>query len=514
MGGFEESFDVVVVGSGGGALVGAIAAADHGLRTLLVEKAEYFGGVTAYSGAGFQIPMSPVAERQGITEPIEEPLAHLAAVVEPEWSSTETRRTYLETGPKMVAWLEQFDPIDLVLLPFQDYYDTGHDLAVGRIVMPAPTNYEDVADVIETVRPPLLLDRTGTPRPKTGPLWPGNALIARLVKTAQGFDNLELRRNCPMTDLIVNDGAVVGVVVNQDGQERRIGAGGVIIAAGGFERNQQLRDRFHVRGRAAWSAAREGTSTGDWVEPALRAGAALGNMENMWKSPGVRLSDDLIMPGFIPSGGVMVNSRGERFMNEAQAYDRAGFGIADDMDSGADDQHWLIYDSRWQTPPIAMPLVSDYDSYVASGYWKKADTLPELVAQLGLPTDRTLATIEQYNQYCADGKDPDFHRGEELFDQFFARDHDAGPVRAMPPIDQGPFWAMPIYLGDLGTKGGMVTNDDAQVLTVDGEPIPGLYAAGNSMAAFTGPYYPSGGYPIGTCMVFAYRAAAHLANSQ
>jgi 3-oxosteroid 1-dehydrogenase len=207
-------------------------------------------------------------------------------------------------------------------------------------------------------------------------------------------------------------------------------------------------------------------------------------------------------------GGVFVNAQGERFANESLPYDRMGREMAKLSPSA-----WFVFDSKERGRPPAVRCVpgTRRDAFLASGDWVEAGTLAELASRIGVPAGALEETVARWNSFAETGVDADFGRGEDEFDRYFAFGNPPNPC--LVPVDQPPYVAARIVLGDLGTKGGLVTDADASVLREDGSPIPGLFAAGNTMASIAGAYYPAPGVPLGTAVVFAYRAAQAMAQS-
>jgi 3-oxosteroid 1-dehydrogenase len=209
------------------------------------------------------------------------------------------------------------------------------------------------------------------------------------------------------------------------------------------------------------------------------------------------------------TGGIFVNQHGKRFVNESRAYDRAGREIIAALRDGSTTlPYWMIYDHReGEVPPVKAANVSivETEKYLAAGLWHTADTLEELATKIGVPGPALTATVARFNAFAAAGVDEDFARGGEAFDRAFS-----GGASPLVPIDQPPFHAAAFGISDLGTKGGLRTDSAARVLDASGNPIPGLYAAGNTMAAPSGTAYPGGGNPIGTSMLFSHLAVRDM----
>jgi succinate dehydrogenase/fumarate reductase flavoprotein subunit len=297
------------------------------------------------------------------------------------------------------------------------------------------------------------------------------------------------------------------------------------MAAGGFERNQQMRDEFGVAGSSDWSCGAPG-GTGKAIRAGMEIGAATDLMSECWWMPG------LIQPngrtGFIAAvnGGIIVNAAGERFGNETGPYDRFGRKMRAGHETGVDHiPAWWIWDASLgpsvPSAAISMPVL-DFETYEQAGLWKQGATLAELAGKIGVSADGLERTVARFNGFCETGGDTDFHRGETPYDIYIATELAVvmgrnpptpvgSPNPCLIPITSGPFYAAKVVLGDLGSKGGLKTDASSRVLRRDGSVIPGLYAAGDTMAAASGEHYPAPGTPIGSCMVFSYLAAMDMA---
>ncbi len=506
---FDETVDVVVAGSGGG-ITGAYTAAREGLSVTLVEATDRFGGTTAYSGGGgMWFPCNPVLQRAGSDDTIDKALNYFHAVVG-DRTPRDLQETYVRRGATLIEYLEADDNFTFTVLPWPDYFGKAPDARADglRHIVAAPIRGDRLGQYAGTVRGPLDHDRLGTPAPDK--LFGGRALIGRFLAALSGYPDAALYRNTELTDLITDDGRVTGAVVRRDGHTVRIGARrGVLLAAGGFEHNDRLRETFGVPGDSADSMGCPG-NTGAALEAAVRAGAATDLMDQAWWSPGLTHPDGRSAFALWFTGGIFVNEAGQRFVNESAAYDRIGRQIIAEMESGSlRVPFWMVYDDReGEVPPVKATNVSmvDTEEYRSAGLWRTAATLAELAAVIGVPADALEQTVARYNQLVADGADTDFGRGDEAYDRAFS----AGEP-PLVPITTPPFHAAAFGLSDLGTKGGLRTDTRARVLDHTGAPIPGLYAAGNTMAAVSGTTYPGGGNPIGASMLFSHLAALDMA---
>lgn len=241
----------------------------------------------------------------------------------------------------------------------------------------------------------------------------------------------------------------------------------------------------------------------------IAAGADTDLMDQAWWSPGLTHPDGSSTFSLWFTGGIFVNSDGLRFVNESQAYDRLGREV---LTALADDSvglpYWMVYDdTEGVVPPVKSTSVSmvEPEKYVTAGLWHTAPTLRELAAKIGVPSQNLVDTVARFNEFVAAGADPDFGRGDEPYDRAFS-----GGAPPLYPIETPPFHAAAFGLSDLGTKGGLRTDATARVLDPSGQVIPGLYAAGNTMAAPSGTAYPGGGNPIGTSMVFSHLAVLDM----
>jgi succinate dehydrogenase/fumarate reductase flavoprotein subunit len=510
-----EEHDVLVAGSGGGGVAGAYTAAREGLDVLLVEATDKFGGTTAYSGGGgVWFPCNPVLVRAGTDDTIEDALTYYHAVVG-DRTPRELLETFVRGGAPLIEYLEQDPDIKFVPLPWPDYYGKAPKARLDgqRHIAAKPLKVAAAPEWRDAIRGPLDTDRLGAETPPDYYLG-GRALIARFLKAIGQYPTATLQRDTALVELVLSDGTerrVEGAIVESDGMRRAIRTRlGVLLAAGGFENNDALRRRYGVPGEARDTMGGPG-SRGQALEAGIAAGADTDLLDQAWWSPGMTHPDGRSAFALWFTGGIFVNQSGDRFVNESRAYDRAGREILAQLQAGSITlPYWMIYDDReGEVPPVKAANVSivGTEKYVAAGLWHSADTLQELAAKIGVPSDRLAATVARFNAFVATGVDEDFGRGDEAFDRAFS----AGES-PLVSIDKPPFHAAAFGLSDLGTKGGLRTDAAARVLDGSGNPIPGLYAAGNTMAAPSGTAYPGGGNPIGTSMLFSHLAVMDMRN--
>jgi 3-oxosteroid 1-dehydrogenase len=500
----DELCDVVVVGSGAGALTGAWVAASGGAQTVVVEATPLLGGTTSYSGAACWLPGTQVQRRAGVDDSTESARTYLRAVLGE--ASADRQDAFLAHAPELVARLEDDPWIEFEWRAFPDYFAAPGRRDLGRSIVPKDLPADAIGDVAALVRPPVTQDRAGQGHPE-GPLTAGRALIGRLLLALRETGRSRVDVSTAMTGLLVEDGQVVGVTVQGAHGPRRIRARrGVLLAAGGFERDDQRRRAARVPGRAAWSMAPDGSTTGVPIQAGVDAGAATGLLDQAWFCPGLAEPDGGAAFLLGLRGGLVVDGGGRRFANESLPYDQMGRAIAAAPDRAP--AH-LVFDSRTggALPAIAIPATAPAE-HVAAGTWVVADTLEELAVAIDVPADALVATVARFNAQAAAGVDEDFHRGEDPYDRFFATGD--GPNPCLVPVDRGPFTAARVVLSDLGTKGGLCTDTRGRVLREDGSVLPGLYAAGNTSASLAGAVYPGPGVPIGTAMVFASLAAQDM----
>lgn len=506
---WDAECDVLIVGSGGGALTGAYTAAREGLRVIAVEATDRIGGMTAYSGGGMWFPCNPVLRRAGDDDTIEDALAYFRAVVG-DRTPAALQEAFVRGGAPLVEYLERDRAFEFQVLPWPDYFGaTPHARPMGRHIVPVHLAAERLGAQRGLLRGPLATDRGGENPPEK--LTGGQALIGRFLLALGQLSNVEIRVSARCDELIRANGRVIGASITTPDGHRRIRAHrGILIAAGGFERNDIMRKKSGVPGIARDAMAPPG-NCGAALEAAIEVGADVDLMSEAWWAPGITHPDGSSTFSLWLTGGIFVNGEGRRFTNESTAYDRAARDVLREID---EDRirlpYWLIYDSRsGPVPPVmvtSIPL-ADQRHYVEQGLWLVADTLAELGEQIGVPTENLAETVKRFNEFVAAGVDEDYGRGSEPFDRSVP-----GSPNPLVPIDRPPFRAAAFGLSDLGTKGGLRTDECARVIDATGHVIPGLYAAGNSMAAVSGTTYPGGGNPVGASMVFSHLAALDMAS--
>ncbi|MEU6352741.1 FAD-binding protein [Streptomyces sp. NPDC047072] len=522
----EDTYDVIVVGSGGG-LVGAYVAASRGLRTLVVEKTGAVGGTVAYSGAGLWFPGSAPLRRAGLDDDVERARTYLRDVVADE-GRERLQDAYLRAGAQLIdeleqnAWFQSF-----VHAPVPDYFSSRPGATpTGRTVFPPPLEVSALGERFDLVRRSLPAERWGFDE---GPVVSGGrALIGRALAAFLETGNGMLRLNTALEGLVVEDGRVVGVDVVSDGEPVRLRAErGVLLAAGGFERDRELREE-HQQLTGEWSNGAP-ANTGDALRAGIAVGADTDLLDEAWFVPGLVRPDGLPVFHSGTRGGIWVNGEGERFVNETAPYDQVGHEIVRRHASTGVRHipcHWVFDQRQLDRDGIGFPPAEPpVEEWLASGALKKADTLEELARLIDVPFEALDRTVKEFNGYAPTGVDERFHRGEKPWDQMFQhivgfpadprQNFPGEPVAGFPnqllvPIDTPPYYAATIVPSDIGTKGGLRIDEHARVLRPDGRPIAGLYATGNTAAAMSGRVYPGAGTPIGSSLAFGYLAVLDI----
>ena len=549
MPGARETVDLLVIGSGAGGMTAAITAACEGMTALVAEKSECFGGSSACSGGGLWVPNHPLMAGAGIRDSLEDARAYLAATVGDRVPAAR-REAYLEKAPEMVAYMLDRSRLHLeVNREYPDYYpelpgamrggralDPGifRGAALGpllRDLRPRPYGFPmDLALTTGEVRELALFLRRArsllvAAKVLLRTLW-GRATGAHLLCMGQALvaplrlslDELgvPLWLGTRITRLALEDGRVAGVVAERDGREIAIRAArGVVLASGGFARNQAMRERYQrAPVRAEWTLACPGDD-GDAIRMGLEAGAAIDLMDEAWWGP------SSLPPGGSPHfhllersspGSILVDSAGRRFTNEAASYiDVVHAMYAHDRPESVSIPAWLVMDRRFRRRylfGVTLPGRPFPDEYLRSGYVRTARSIEALAGEIGADRDGLVSTVARFNEFARTGKDLDFGRGESAYDRYYG-DPTVSPNPCLGPIETPPFYAVAMIPGDLGTKGGLVTDEHARVLRDDGSPIAGLYAIGNASASVMGDTYPGPGSTLGPAMTFGYVAAMH-----
>jgi 3-oxosteroid 1-dehydrogenase len=543
-------FDLVVVGSGAAGLTAALTGALNGLRTVVLEKTEYFGGSTARSGGGVWLPGNAVLRKAGRTDTAEQARQYLAYVAG-DGVPESLRTALLEHGPAMLDLVLANTPLRFDWVPnYSDYYpEAPGGQAAGRSVEPSPLDARVLGAELANLRPPYLPAPAGITVTQANYRWmslgtshpraitttarvTGRMIVSKLRKRqllsmgqalAAGLRaglvkaGVPVWLSTPMTGLHIQDGRVTGVQITRDGQPAVVLATrGVLLATGGFEQNEEMRRQYQRAPIGTqWTVGSPG-NTGDGIVAGEAAGGVLELMDDAWWGPSIPLTGGPVFclaERSLP-GCIFVNGAGERFVNEAAPYVDAVHAMYDkDTEANPHIPCWMIADQRYRNRyvftgmPPRKPLPRRWYS---SGTVAKADSLAELAGQIGVSADGLAKTVDKFNEFARDGKDADFGRGDSAYDRYYG-DPNCKPNPNLAPLAQPPYYAIKIVPGDLGTKGGLRTDARARVLRADGSVIDGLYAAGNTSAMVMGRSYAGPGATIGPAMTFGYLAALDAA---
>ncbi len=545
-------FDFVVCGGGGAGMTAALAAARQGLSTVVIEKTDWFGGSTARSGGGVWIPGNSVLRRAGVKDTPEQASTYLAHVAG-DGVKLARQQALLAHGPAMLDLVRSACPVEFAWVPgYADYYpEAPGGLASGRSVEPRLLDGRVLGAELDRLNPAYLPAPAGvaitqyayrwlslgTRHPRA--VWAAARVAVRTAKTRllrrrtlslgqalaaglrAGLDSagVPVWLGTPLTGLVVEDGRVTGVQATRDGAPVTIMARrGVLVATGGFERNAAMRAEYQRQPIGVdWTVGSPG-NTGDGIVAGQEAGAALDLMDDAWWGPSIPLTGGpyfCLAERSLP-GCILVNAAGQRFVNEAAPYVDAVHAM---YDGHTDDKPhipaWLITDQRYRNNYVFAglpPRKSLPRRWFAAGVVFRGPTLADLAGQIGIPAEGLAETVERFNGFARKGRDEDFGRGDSAYDRYYG-DPRCRPNPNLAPLDEPPFYAVKIVPGDLGTKGGLRTDERARVLRQDGTPIPGLYAAGNASAAVMGHSYAGAGATIGPAMTFGYIAALDAAGT-
>ncbi len=563
-GGGEPSreYDVVIVGSGAGGLSTAIVAKKNGLDVVVVEKEPYFGGTTAFSGGVLWVPGNPLAKRAGVADSREAAETYMRHELGNFFDEAAVD-AFLDTGPEMVDFFERETEVKFVLSGYPDYHPNVEGGAqIGRSITAAPYNATRLGKEIARLRMPLetitfigmmfnssnedlkhFFKATSSVKSaayvarrlashlkdlaihhRGVQITSGNALVARLAKSA--FDlGIPILTDTVATSLDMDGGAVRGLVVKDAGGERLIRARlGVVLASGGFPHDAgKLAKAYpHVaRGGHHLSPTPAG-NTGDGIRLAEKVGARFEakfpNAAAWMPVSKVPLGGGRtgVFPHLVDRykpGIIAVNRHGRRFTNESNSYHDVGAAMIADNENEPDTVAWLICDHatiRKYGLGFAKPAPVPVQRYTRNGYLSTGATLKALAEAAGIDAKGLEETVRVYNIDAARGEDPQFGRGSTAFNRFLG-DADHKPNPNVAPIGAGPYYALKLMMGDLGTFDGLLTDVVGRVLGQDAEPIPGLYAVGNDRASVMGGNYPGAGITLGPIMTFGYITGRHLA---
>lgn len=531
------TYDVVVLGSGAAALAAAATAAGHGAgRVGLFEKADVVGGTSAMSGGMIWIPLNHHMEAAGEPDDRDAVLAYLESLSH-GMILPELAEAYVDTGPEMLRWFEDNTPVIFdIVESFPDYHPEhpGGSTTGGRSLECPLFDFNELGEwrdrVSQSRQMPthVLMNETSLGRGGTTTISTdlmaeraaanlrgcGQALVGRLLRACLDL-GVEIHTGHRAVRLETNAHAVTGVRFDSADGEVAVNASAVILATGGFEWNREMVRDF-IRGPLERTVAIE-TNTGDGLKMAMRAGASIGNMQEAWWVPIMDVPDEsgnmfswLVNRERVRPHSIMVNRAGRRFANEAANYNAFGAAFHELDPTSFTYKNlpaFLIMDRQY----MSKGGIYTYRGEGPTPDWlHSADTVSELAEQIGVDARGLVESVNRWNAQVADLDDPDFGRGRSINDTHWG---DGSRTRSatLGTLEEGPYYAVQVRPGALGTKGGPRTDGHARVLDLDGDVIPGLYAAGNVMASAMGMTYGGAGGTLGPGMVFGYAAGRHAA---
>jgi succinate dehydrogenase/fumarate reductase flavoprotein subunit len=558
----DDAFDIIVVGSGAAGLAAAVTAAASGARVVVLEKADLIGGTSAMSGGEIWIPRSRQALEAGIIDDAGAVVTYIREVAGIRYDSARSHR-FIESAPEALAFLERKGGLRYALMPGSPDYrsELPGACAGGRSLAAEPFDGRLLGSAFEAVRPPLenaliaggasVCTRLDLPRLVSAGRNPGNAVYAAKLVASAWRDRLagrsrgtrmtngnalvgrlllalqeagvDVRLRHEVTGLIVSGGRVEGVDLLVDGAQAALTArAAVILAAGGFSHSEVWKRSLfpHVRHGGAHVSLPPATNSGAALDigraigaagPAAMAHpAAWAPVSNVPRGHGRTAPwphfGDKGKPGVIA-----VDVCGRRFVNEADSYHDFVAALLDGQSGSRPPAAWLVADHRalrayglGAVRPFPWPI----GRHLRWGYLLRGRTVRELAGIAGLDGDGLEQTVAEFNRNARIGQDPQFGRGESLFNRR-SGDPDWQPNPALGPLVEPPFYALKVVPGDIGTFAGLATDEFARVLDGAANPIDGLYAVGNDAASLFGGDYPAAGITLGPALTFGYVAARH-----
>ncbi len=555
----KTEFDVIVIGSGAGGLSAAVTAKKLGLSVLVLEKEPFIGGTTARSGGVLWIPGNPHSRALGLQDSHDAARTYLRHELGAHFDAARVD-AFLENGPRMIAFFERETEVKFTASPgFPDYHPgTPGGAAGGRSIVASPLDGRVLGNHIRNLRPPLreitfvgmmfnssqevghfftatrsfksaryvakrLLEhafellRYGRPMRLTN----GNALAARLMHSAHKL-GIPMWLSSPVRKLIVENGAVRAVEAETpQGTQILRARRGVVLAAGGFPQDVERRKALFPHAPGGHFSPAPPGNTGDGLRLACSAGASL--IEDLPNAAAWipvsrvihRNGESGIFPHLIDRykpGIIAVTRRGERFVNEADSYHDFGQAMQRVCANDSEVAAFLICDHRTLRRygmGFVKPFPLPYGRAIRTGYLLRGRTLTELAEHAGIDGPALQRTVDAYNTGAREGEDPQFGKGNTAYNRYLG-DASHKPNPCVAPVERRPFYAIKVFMGDLGTFAGIRTDEHARVLDGAGQVIPGLYAAGNDAASVMGGNYPGAGITLGPAMTFGYIAAQHL----
>lgn len=530
--------DVVVLGSGGAALTTAILAHDQGAQVVILEKSNQIGGTTAFSGGIPWIPNNRYMKDLGLEDSKEDAKTYITRLTGGNEPDPALIDVFIESAPQMIDYLyEHTSTRFAVPKGYGDYYaDLPGGKNEGRSLDPLPFPLNDLGEWADKIRrnpifPPLTLEEGGAVDPadidfslvgtrmENNITTMGRALAGSLFKGVLDRD-IETLTGIAGKELVMNDeGEVIGIRAERDGEDVFIGARkGVMIASGGFEWNKDLVRSF-LKG-AITHPQSPSYNEGDGLIMAMEAGAALANMTEAWWSPAFvdptieyegKVYNQIDSQSRTMANSILVNNQGKRFVNEGSSYmdlPKSFHNYDQNSQSLANGPAvWMIFDQQLKDRTLIVTMAPGED---APDWVPQASSIKELAELIEMNPEQLEKTVERFNKYAKTHEDPDFNRGSLHYEKFTTGFK--GQEAIIGPIEKGPFYALPMYSGSLGTNGGPRINENGQVMSLRGKVIPGLYAAGNAAMGIFGGAYPGAGGTIGPALTFGYLAGKHVGN--
>ena len=552
----QQGFDFVIVGSGAGSMCAALVLRAAGKRVLVLEKTGLVGGTTAISGGVMWIPANRYMKQAGIDDSAALATAYLDAVIgdRPDMpgASRERRLAYIEQAPRMIDFLAEQGLRFRRLPSWPDYYEAPGASVPGRTVVSELFDIRQLGDWYKKLRPgflplPANLDEamqlplmkrssaakktllrilgraladkfTGRQRATAGQALQGQMLHFALKAGVEIWLEAEVKH------LVVHDGRVTGVLLMKDGAERQVNASlGVLVNAGGFARNQGMLDRYIPGTSVAWSSA-IAADTGEMIEEGQRIGAAVAQMAErigmeISLPPGsekmvvkAAMQNDICKPH-----AIVVDQTGVRYARKSSSHPEFSERMVEHAKKQPGVKSWMICDSQYLAKYMlagSMPGKKKPKAWAEANFLRSGETLEALATACGIDAAQLRKTVDRYNGFVRQGRDEDFRRGDSAYDRWIGDTLQPAPTNTLGTIEQGPYYALQIYPGDVGTFGGLLTDAQARVLRTDGSVIPGLYATGTSTASVMGGAEPGPGGSIGPAMTWAYVAARHALGAQ
>lgn len=558
------SCDVLVIGTGASGMATAVTAASQGLKVIVVEKEKVFGGTTARSGGWLWIPGTKLATEQQITEPLGAAKAYLQHEATTHFDEKRVD-SFLENGPKAIEFFTGKTCVQFDMPPvFPDYHaEAKGGLPGGRSMVTRPFDGRELGPRIKQLAPPLpeltvfgmmlgsgkeiwhfmrafrslesfgyvskrmarhFIDVLRFGRGMT--LTNGNALAGRLAKAAMDL-SVPVWLSSPVRELIVEGDTVVGAVVERDGKIVRVNASrGVVLACGGFPHDIERRkvlfphaptghEHFSPSPKAnTGDGLKLAEAVGGWVDPAIPNAAA-------WVPASVTKRKDGtqgVMPHFIDRakpGVIAITSLGKRFANEANSYHDFVQDMVKACKAEREVSSWLICDHRTLrkyglgcVAPFPLPI----GRHIRAGYLKRGRSVEALAKEIGVDPKILCSTVDAFNRNARLGTDPEFGKGSTAYNRYQG-DALHKPNPCLAPLEEGPFYAIKLVVGDIGTFAGLATDQNTRVVDKQGKPVRGLYAVGNDAASIMGGNYPGAGITLGPALTFGYVAGMTLAQA-